>query len=77
MKIQSSGLALSVWGEGTFDLANMIQDNFENKKHQEFMLKKNKLGSYEIKNVNSGKCLQPEGTSVKMGVNVLQVFIFK
>jgi len=76
MKIQSSGLALSVSEESTFDLANMIQDNFENKKHQEFTLKKNKLGSYVIKNVNSGMCLQPEGTSVKMGVNVLQVFIF-
>ena len=37
-RVQSTGLAVSVWGGGVHDLANMVQANYIGGKHQHFPL---------------------------------------
>jgi len=73
MKVQSTELALSVWGGGLHDFANFVQADFIKGTHQEFTLKKQKNKDYEIKAMNSGKCLVVEGDSKKVNANILQV----
>ncbi len=74
MRAVVSGLCVSVWGGAQHDLANMVQASYvKGAKYQEFNLKKQKDGSYEIKTISAGKCLEVEGASKGRAMNILQV----
>ncbi|MEN2740152.1 RICIN domain-containing protein [Microbacterium sp. X-17] len=71
LQVQHDSRCLDVWGLSTADGAAVDQGNCNGGTNQQWQLQASG-SSYQIVNVNSGKCLQPSGSAVAGAVMVQQ-----
>jgi arabinan endo-1,5-alpha-L-arabinosidase len=72
LQVKHSSLCLDVWYVSTADNAAVNQGNCNGGANQKWMLQANG-GGYQLVNVNSGKCLQPQGGSTSAGTVMVQL----